>query len=720
MRWGPLSARLGEVRRLVRGGPARLLTLACCLGVAAASPAAHADRLSAEQHDGEGGYLAMEELSYETIVEASSGYTATLRLRVALHNASLSPRDTVHALALPFASQVVGARVARNAQWSDAKPTRVLSESGRRDPGTVFVRQIDPESANDIPGAEVVAFGVDPGATIQVEVVARIYPRLNGGQWEIDLPARGRDRLALAGERRVLVTGLPTGEDFAVDEQRSGNSPFIVTRPEDMVTVAWPARMKSAGVLDGRYEVTPGPPGFDDGRFRLYLRLGPTTAPKPDHVIVLVDRSRSTADRLEKETVSVVDGLFDALPRQTTFEAWGFSRHVVPLVGVEGKSAPAVSDKAARQRFAAALEGAERSQGTDLAVALHRAAERSNRGKRTLVIVMTDGMLPPSLGPEAIRQSFEKGLQSRGSRPEVLFIVDDPMLMRSGVSPDQPVARVAAALGARISLRSLDDLGRGAGLDLLASPRVLGNLSIPIPENMTLDTPVPSGLVAGSFVLLTGRYLGTPAKRLEIDARFGDARISQKLAADTQPRLPEALVAVTEGDLDQAASEGFVLPPWYGLSAQRVAHRGITQAGRVGHERKGYLDRKIFRHYLTTRVLPRARVCYNAALTRNPTQAGRVMLQMEIGKGEVMLARTEEAELADDDSKLVDCMTEAAWALDIPAGKLDDQMYRIRYPLRLIPPEDGAPARVERVSDELLQILLAQPVPEPSAESSSR
>lgn len=680
--------------------------------MAAIAPPVHADRLSAEQHDSEGGYVAVEELSYETIVEATSGYTATLRLRVALHNASLSPRDAVHALALPFASRVVDARVARNGQWSDAKPTKVSATSGRRDPGTVFVRQIDAESTSDIPGAEIIAFGLEPGATVQVEVVARVYPRLNGGQWELDLPARGRERLALAGERRVLVTGLGAGEDFAVDEQRSGASPFVLSRPEDMVTVTWPARIKNATALDGRYEVTPGPVGFDDGRFRVYLRLGPTSAPKPDHVIVLVDRSRSTATRLKKETVNVLHGLFDALPHTTTFEAWGFAREVVPLVGGDERTSPAVSDKTARERLAASLDHGDRSQGTDLAVALGRAAERAGNGKRPLVVVMTDGMLPPSLGPDAIRQAFETGLSGHGTRPEVLFIIDDPMLMRSGVAPEQPVARVAAALGARISLRSLGELGRGAGLELLSSPRVLGDLSIDLPENMTLDTPLPTGLVAGSFVLLHGRYIGPPPKRLDVDGRFGSVRVARKLAADTQPRLPEALVAVTEGDIDQAAQEGFVLPSWYGPNARRVAARGITQAGRVGHERKGYLDRKIFRHYLTTRVLPRVRVCYNAALTRNPHQAGRLVLQMEIGKGEVMLASAEESKLEVDDPKLVDCMTEAAWALDIPAGKLDDQMYRIRYPLRLVPPEDGAPPRVERISDELLQILLAQPVPE--------
>jgi hypothetical protein len=688
------------------------LAAVACLAAAGLGSPAHADRLAAEQHDDEGGYVAVEELSYEAIVEASSGYATTLRLRVALHNASLSPRDAVHAISLPFASQVIDANVARNARWSKSKPTKVTRGSGRRDPGSVWVRQIDPESAGDIPGAEIVVFGLDPGATIQVEVVARVYPRLHGGHWELDLPARGRDRLALAHERRVLVTGLAAGEDFAVDEQPSGSSPFILTRPEDLITVTWPAHIKNAATLDGRYEVTPGPPGFDDGQFRVYLRLGPTAAPKPDHVIVLVDHSRSTQTRMKQETVNVLHGLFDALPQSTTFEAWGFARHVVPLVGGDGPTPPTVTDAQARERLATALDQTTRHQGTDLGVALQRAAQRAGNGKRPLVIVMTDGMLPPSLGPAAIAASFEAGLRDHGRRPEVLFVVDDPMLMRSGLAPEHPVAQVAAALGARISLRSLGELGQGTGLELLASPRVLGDLSLSLPDNMTLETPIPTGLVAGSFVLLQGRYEGTPAKRIEIDGRFGNAKVERKLLADTQARAPEALVAVTAGDLDEAVAEGFVMPPWYGPEAQRLAARGITQAGRAGRERKGYLDRKIFRHYLTTRVLPRARVCYNSALTRNPHQAGRVVLQMEIGKGEVMLARTEEAELEADDAKLVDCMTEAAWALDIPAGKLDDQMYRIRYPLRLLPPEEGVPARVERISDELLQILLAQPVPE--------
>lgn len=132
-------------------------------------------------------------------------------------------------------------------------------------------------------------------------------------------------------------------------------------------------------------------------------------------------------------------------------------------------------------------------------------------------------------------------------------------------------------------------------------------------------------------------------------------------------------------------------------------------SGRAGREVKGHLDERIFKYYLTTRVLPRARACYNRSLTRHTDQEGRVLLEMEVGKGEVMLARTAHSDLKHTDSELVDCMTEAAWSLDIPAGKLDDQVYRLRYPLSLIAPEEGkVSGRVERIPDEIMEVLLGR------------
>jgi hypothetical protein len=80
---------------------------------------------------------------------------------------------------------------------------------------------------------------------------------------------------------------------------------------------------------------------------------------------------------------------------------------------------------------------------------------------------------------------------------------------------------------------------------------------------------------------------------------------------------------------------------------------------------------------------------------------------MEVGKGEVMTARVRSSTMLHDDASLMSCLTEAAWALDVPAGKMDDNIYVVRYPLVLTPPKsDQQAGKVERNKDEVLQILL--------------
>lgn len=681
--------------------------------LAGAPGLAVADQLSAEQTDGERGYQAVEELSYEAIIDASDGYSATLRLRTALHNSSSNARDAVHSMALPATAQLRSIRVARDGQWSDGMGTVIRDQPERRDPGTVFARALPPVERGGLPAAEVVTFGLEPSTTIQVELVVTVYPRLRGNNWELDLPARGPDQTNLARDRRVLLKGLRKHEPFWADDASNHGKPYIVTSGRDGITVKWPAHLAKQSLIEGHYELTPGPAGFDDGEFRLYLRLGQTAPPRPDHVVLAVDRSISTSSLLQGQTQRMFAGVLEALPAGATFDALGFARTVVPLVELPGGQAPKASDGAARAALQRALDANEREQGTDLVAALVKAVERtkaSSKAKRPMIVVVTDGMLPVSLEPEQVSHAFEAAVGRRGRRPEVLFVIDDPMLVRSGLDPAHPMARIAAALGARISLETVGQLQGRADADLLAAPRVMGKLELPLPETMALDQPPPSGLVAGSFVLLTGRYVGKPAPLVEVKGELGGEAVTSRLRANERERLPQAVAAMVGGAADEAAGEGFVRPPWYESEDQRTAQLGIAQAGRGGVERKGYLDRKIFRHYLTTRVLPRARVCYNHSLIRDPAQAGRAVLHIEVAKGEVMLASTNGVELGSNDDKLVACLHEAAWALDIPSGKLDDKVYVLRYPVRLVPPADGKPADVvEGLSEDQMMELMAAP-----------
>lgn len=691
------------------------------------TPNAHADTIRAEQRDGESGYVAVEELSFETIIEAGAGYSATLEIRTALHNSSLSERDVVHAIGLPFASQIEGVRVVEDGSWEDGAATIVASERSRRSPGTVFVRRLDPKSSYDNPGAEVVAYSLEPDETIQVAVRVRVFPRLRGKAWELDLPGRGVGSLALAPQRRVLVRDLRSGESFAVEEQSSAGKPYMLTRAEDTVTVSWPSHLRSTDALEVHVETEPGSAGSagsagsggsDDGAMRVYLRLGQDQLAEPKHVVFLVDHSKSTEASADDDVLAMANGLLDALPSSATFDAIAFNRTVTPLFADRG-TFPVAGSAQDRVALKQALAGHPRDHGTDLDAALAEAARRAKDGRgRSLIVVATDGMFPSSVAPSELAQSFEVALGNRKQRPDVVFVVDEPMLQRSGMPIDHPAALVAAAMGARISLESIAQLRGESAQGLLATPRVLGNLKVGLPPGAELDDSIPAGLISGSFVMLRGHYEGKPPSVVSVTGTLGQREVTQKARATTLARPAEAFAAAIHSPLDEAVREGFSAPPWYLARWDREARAGIAQAGRFGRNKKrGHLDQQVFRHYLTTRVLPRARACYNDALTRNPELGGRVVLEIEVGKGEVMLATVAENDLDTTDPKLEPCLTEAAWRLDAPAGVEDRQIYRLRYPLRLLPPPEGKVAgSVTPLSDEVMELLLHHPTPGESAQ----
>ena len=708
----PIRERRGLSRST---GAARVAGLA--LGVALASTAVvvRADQLDAEVSDDERGYTPVQELSYEVILDPgdASSHAATMRLRVALHNASGTPRDAVHTLAIPSGAELVGLSTAKDGVWTPGAVTTASDHAGQRDVGTVWARTVDQTHARDQPAAEIIAFGIAGESTLQVELELRVFPTLRNGRWELDLPSHGPASPQLASDRRVLVPGLAKGKQFWVDDRGNGTEPAVSTDAFDTVTVGWPARGGAPGNLLVRYDVAPGPAGFDDGRFRVVLRAGTTPAPTPDHVVFVIDRSRSTAPLMHREASRVISAMLDALPADATFDAIGFARTSAPLFDPTVMRHP-VRDTAARGKLVGVLDANIREQGTDVPGALELAATRAKqtRAHRPMIVVVTDGMLPASLDTSAVRTAYDAAVgKDRGARrPELLFVVDDPLLAQGGLPATHPVATMAATLGARISLETLAQVPDDDVLRLLAAPRVLGSLALDLPSNMVFDDPLPTGLVSGNAMVLRGSYSGIAAKRLTVRGRAAGRPVVRKVKASVAPAHAEAFVATKAELLADAQAEGLVRPTWLRPRQRRMAREGVAQAGR-GREVKGFLDEKIFRNYLTTRVMPRARVCYNRALARTSDQGGRVVLEIEVGKGEVMRATVRDSTLVHGDDALVACLTEAAWALDVPAAKMDEKVYVVRYPVRLVAPtEPGARGHVAAIDKDLLEILLAQPV----------
>lgn len=675
---------------------------------------ARSDTLEA---DPASGYVPLDELSYETIIRAGNGYEAELAVRVALENTSAKPQDMVMTLAVPPGSELTGISIADGGDWVEGRVSKLGTEfahandlgKGHRDPGTVFAREL-PSAPGELPAVEIVGFGLASRTTTQIELRLRVHPSLRGDRWQLDLPRRNAEIPNLNDRRRVIVQGLAADENFWIDGTSSAGTPYMVTRGEDAITVAWPAHISSSAALDGSYQFSPDPDGLG-GRMRLVLRLGPSKRIAPDHVLLIVDRSQSGSSSLPRESGRMFNQLLDSLPASTTFDAITFAREAERLID-PARKAPRADDREARAELDRSLKATLAGQGTDLRAAMQLAGQQlaARNAKRPLIIVVSDGMLPPSVGADLVGQALGDALGKTKS-PELLFVVDDPLLNLRGLPADHPIASLAAGLGARISLETLANLGPSEIDELMSAPNVLGDLSLGLPESVVLDEPLPAGLVAGDFLVIEGSYGGRPPSAIKVRGRLGKGRISTSFKPDKRDPRPQAIAAaVREQDRDRAEQEGLVLPGWYTPSMRRTTAMNIEQAGRAGYQATGQLDVEIIERQLRSRVLPRARACYNQALGYNQVLSGRVELRMEVGKGEVMMAGVSKAETnyvgSSEETRLIGCLENAAWSMDVPAGNLDTQIYVINYPLEFTAPEGGQPPTMGESRDPMFERLL--------------
>jgi hypothetical protein len=65
-----------------------------------------------------------------------------------------------------------------------------------------------------------------------------------------------------------------------------------------------------------------------------------------------------------------------------------------------------------------------------------------------------------------------------------------------------------------------------------------------------------------------------------------------------------------------------------------------------------------------------------------------------------------QSELSHADDKLLVCLEGAAWAMDVPAGNLDTQVYVINYPLEFVAPTGGQPPHTGETRDPMLEHLV--------------
>jgi hypothetical protein len=136
-------------------------------------------------------------------------------------------------------------------------------------------------------------------------------------------------------------------------------------------------------------------------------------------------------------------------------------------------------------------------------------------------------------------------------------------------------------------------------------------------------------------------------------------------------------------------------------------HDDEHRPGRQGWLRCDRAARR--RDHRASAAIPRAPACsglLQPGADAQPTAVGprRVHDGGRQGRGDDR--RLGKSELSHDDPALLECLEQAAWALDVPAGNLDTQVYAIHYPIDLIAPEGGVDPQTSEHDAALVERLV--------------
>jgi len=693
--------------RSFRGAIIRVgVALLCVLGPRAAL----ADRILVEPNPRDRGYIPIEELSHEILIEPSEGFDALMRVRTALYNASNTTEDFVHLIALPADAELIGVRTARDGIWSEdevvhsgdgVQAPRRLDEVGVAD-FTAFATSLETRGTK-LAAAKVFGWGIESGETVQVELLVRVRPTLRGSRWTVDLPRRGTQQVI--HDRRGVLVRNPTGSGkFWVDNQMYERA-VVDTRGADGATIAWTANLGRGRGLLGQAEAVPNLPADGaGGTLRLYLQAGTMPHRTPDHLSFLFDASSSVRSDLRSDALRVARHLLSSRHDEFTVDALAFHREVVPLLPTPVLASSALNLDASFRR--AGLLDAPPRAGTNIVAALQSALRRVPEGSKIpTLVVFSDGMFP-RVADAPINELLAL-IQRASQPPQIVLVIDDPLLARTGLGARHPASEFAAQIGARIRSIELNTLDSYDIEGILSAPRVVGDIRVRSTNTIKFGE-YPTDLIGGNIEIVEGTYrTAKPPKSITVRALSGRTRMRAKVPVRTVPRRGRAFVSTADEIQRDGLAESLQAPRWYRESMEEAFRAELGRASFNAHDRVGMLSQELMSLYLRRRVLPLVRACYNEALKRDGTIGGRVIMSYQIAKGEVMMASVSTRSLTTADPVFDQCLERAAWKLEVPAGRLDTQRYDVRYPVQLTPPEGGKAPSLDSELSPLVKMMLS-------------
>jgi hypothetical protein len=386
---------------------------------------------------------------------------------------------------------------------------------------------------------------------------------------------------------------------------------------------------------------------------------GPAKPVLPAQVLLLVDRSRSVGPGGVSAERALARGLVEALPPSVPFNAIPFGVVATPVF-----SLPRMPTREALEAFATAADPNRLENGTDVTLALARAAAMvdataDDGAGATWVVLITDGALPAGQSSETMQKALT-GARERNLKVLVLLVRQqgDDDVPAVAIAEYTKFARKFGGLVRVIPQGNVGDTASG----LLAAMARGGDW---------LDVRLDSGKVAE--VLSPGRGAGIafndPARlpkerRVRVTARGldGDIHIETRPAPVKREWLDPLLDAVSGKRRAWAgANAGMAIAI---LPAPAQTSKPGDGVDGVVH---GRMDPTVLRNALSLAFMPRARACYlnrRAAKAGDAYLRGRMKLELSLERGELHDAVVRSSTL--DHPEIENCVRNAAWAVEYP------------------------------------------------------
>jgi hypothetical protein len=686
---------------------------------------------------------------------------ATVEVRQTVINPGSDPRGAVYTFELPARAAVIGLEVAagKRKATSVAVDVRAAVETVA-DPDAVggaadaaLLRLL--ERTGQLATYELRLADIAPGdtATVTLRWVAPL--RLDDGRAALRIPGRGESDNLVRERVSVSVAGTVSAVTAAGAEVVASRGRYAFVAPVRGDIVIEAARPQTASAA----AVTVGTARLDDQLGAIAIAVTVPGAAREalldfDRIVVIVDVSRSMTEAGALAAARLADAIYNAAPGGAGIEAILFDRTARRALG---RIEP--NDAGTRKAIAEALTPPALDNGSDLGAALALAGPlvTSEDGSvRSLLVVISDGMVPLSLGDlEGVARVGTAALDDA----QIASIALVPDVAPLPDTTAGPVAELARLTGGRsLALRHGEAAARAPQLaGELLRPAPLTHLSLEAGETRLFGFENLPDLDAGAGTVAIGLYRGPRPTSVTLTARrageavtlqgrndrgLGDRAAALALALAVPEDLEPPDQTPTQEDIDEArrllvaatAEAGAVGPEtalvaldtrdalardrrrmldrWGPAMFQRLPSAGdrdatlearfvrreTPAAGAAPARRTGTLDRDIIERLIQTYVLPRARACYQKGLQRDPSLEGRVVMELELARGEVQHARLRRSTLRA--GAIDDCLLDAAYSVAVPAvaqGDDPEAIGLVRYPIVFragkvegtAPPDDG-------------------------------